>query len=257
MNSLERLAVSPMTGSDAGYLVGLYGEGMGLDEFAALLPKNARVIDIASGLSNFGVALAALREDISVVNLDIQYSDEEKVGPLREDAPPNVEYVAADALNLPEEMLGQFDYAFSYNFYSHAMRADTLVGRRALEGAMGLLKPHGSLFVGPTNSKATTEKRWNTHAIDRGGPESETPVKDEDIAEAAGLLTTPRMLRPVYDAMLNTGIGVYPRQRFEPGQKGLVISRDSGANFVPVASFRGAAMAFRLGLQTIVEMFRR
>lgn len=246
-----------MTGSDANYLAGLYGEGTSLQEFADLLPRGARIIDIASGLSNFGLALATLRSDISVVNLDIQYDKSEEVERLRQSAPTNVEYLAGDALNLPENLMGQFDYAFSYNFLSHVLRADKVAGRLAIEGALGLLKPNGSLFVGPTNAKAATKKRWDAHVIHKGGPDSAVPVKAEDVSTAVGLLSTPGWLRPVYDAMMNTGIGVYPRQRFQPDHKGIVLSRDGGNTLVSLASPKGLAMALRLGVQSVAELFRR
>lgn len=241
-----------MSGSSAEYLAGIYGEGMTVQELAGLLPRNACVIDIASGLSNFGLALATLRQDIRVVNLDIQYDDHSKISSLLDDAPANLSYLAADALKLPDELRGQFDYAFSYNFYSHVMRAGKDLGASALAGAVELLKPHGSFFVGPTNSRATSEKRWNAHVVD--SPCAGKELNPALIAETAKILGTPKWLNPLYNAMYATGIGIYPRRRFEPGTKGWVLSTDSGKNITPLFSGRGFAMALRLGWQTAREV---
>lgn len=244
MDKLQLFMESPMTASSVEFLAEMSGEGASVEEFAGRFPENARVIDVGAGLSNFGSHIAKLRHDIRWTNLDPHY---ENPGPqanllasAKDNAPENVEFLAGNVFELDPSLLGQYDRVFSYNMISHMLRFDRNLGRTAINSMLGLLKPDGQLSVGPTNGKMATADRWKTVTLPANATE-------EDIAKAEKLLTSPRLAGRYYDASLVSGVGAYPKKRFNPDAgKGIVLSDDGGQTTHSLLSPRGLQLAARL-----------
>jgi ubiquinone/menaquinone biosynthesis C-methylase UbiE len=245
MSKLDNFERNLATASSANYLAELYGQGAGIDDFAAALPLDARVADIGAGLSDFGHQVAARRPDVTWTNVDVNY-DEGRAHPQAEliarakaTAPRNLSFVAASVFELPVER-GSQDRVYSYNLVTHLQRIDRNLGRQALTGMVDLLGDGGQLMVGPTNAKMATSERWNTTTL----PANAT---DEEITQAQKLITTSRLAGLYYNAADASGVSLFPARRFN-AQGRIVVSDDGGQTVHGLASRRGATMAARLTL---------
>lgn len=240
MNRLEQLATGPMTASSAEYLAQQYAD-LSVDEFVRSLPAEAYVVDFAAGGSDFGAQVARRLPNAHWVNFDIQYDNPDKVDPLRAAAPTNLAFMTGDILAIPETLRGRYDRAFSYNYLPHVLRVDRELGRKAVRGMLGVLKPTGSLALGPTNAKMNSSARWNT-------VELAADASTEAIEDALDVMTAPRPAARVYDAMAISGVGIYPAGRFEPGKRGLVLSSDGGETLHRPLSSKGLLLAGKLAV---------
>jgi len=133
-----------------------------IDELCSELPSSVLALDLGAGASNLGHAVGARRPDITWVNFDARYDDEhlsiddrEKIDRLRASAPPNVEYVGGNVLDLPTQIREQrFGRIFSYYMFPYVIDYfGNDVAISAMEDTLGLLTPDGLLSMGPIRYK--------------------------------------------------------------------------------------------------------
>ncbi len=209
MNKIERLAKAPMSSSSADFLVQEYeSKGTTIDSFAEGLPRKASIIDVASGLSDFGLEIARRRDDITWVNFDIKYEDPESFAALKKDAPDNLIFVSGDALALSQDTPGEFDRVYSYCFLPHVLRINRNLGGRALTSMITLLNPTGLLMAGPTSVDVGSEAR---RVVSIAANQSRTVID-----EALDALTIPRRRAIVHDAMDASGVSIFSSERVDP-----------------------------------------
>lgn len=124
---------------------------------AASLPEAAEVVDVGAGVSRLGHKVAALRDDITWVNMDILYSAKDQdselkhtLGRLATTAPKNLEYVAGSILSPPAKITpSRFSHVFSYWLLPHIVEANSRKGAVAAYNMIIMGKPGGTLSVGP------------------------------------------------------------------------------------------------------------
>lgn len=142
----EYASISPRSGAK---LVSCYGF-RDVASFAADLPSGASVLDVGAGRSTFGHEVAALRDDISWLNVDqhgrsITGSPDE-----RSAVPSNLEFLAANVLDLPEALAGRrFDQVLSYWMLPYITLAGRDLGLLAAKNMLSAAKPEGKISIGP------------------------------------------------------------------------------------------------------------
>jgi hypothetical protein len=125
-----------------------YGFG-DLDGLIADIPQGATVLDVGAGMSLFGHAVASRRPDITWVNIDPFYTDEQ-VALAKTDAPKNVRYIADDITNpaaKTRELCAQRIY--SYWMLPHLSLTGDGPANRAVGTMWDLLTEGGQMYLGP------------------------------------------------------------------------------------------------------------
>jgi ubiquinone/menaquinone biosynthesis C-methylase UbiE len=224
-----------MTGSSANYLAQKYGHGTDIDTFSEQLPQDARVIDIAAGKSDFGTEVTRERPDVSWINFDIQYTLDD----VHRDGAPNLQFTQGDILHPPISFHGRFDRVYSYNLLSHFVRFGRPLAKQALTSMVSFAKPEGIVAFGPTNSKMASESRWDT--IELHSDATEAAIDD-----ALDQLETSKLAKRLYNAMLQSGVGVFNAERFDPNETGLRFSDDAAETLVKPFSKEGLVLGTRL-----------
>jgi len=248
------IAHDPMTGSDAEFLAEAYGYGSA-KELAATEPPHAQIADFGSGLSNFGNIFGTLRPDARVSCVDIQYppqrlTEARVLAQLKTEAPANVHYRWGNVLDERSlQGIRDLDAAFSYNLVTHLLRvrhAGRALARTALTNMLSTLKPEGTLYVGPTNSRMESSQRWSAITLT-------STASNEDIENALDTLKSPPRVDLLYTAAAISGVTAYPRHRFapHPTRRGalikfpVILSNDAGQTQQEVLSWRGIALSAR------------
>ncbi|HSX36601.1 MAG TPA: class I SAM-dependent methyltransferase [Patescibacteria group bacterium] len=231
-----------MTPSSGEYLARQMGE-TSLQRVAEQLPAEAKVLDMGAGNSDLGLLISWARSDSTVVNLDIQYAN--KAGQLdefRANAPDNITWLAAGGAALPFKE-ATFDQIYSYNVVSHFLRYDAEqgreLGRKVLQEMLRVLKPDGEILVGPTVAHMKDKTRWGFAKLKH----SQVGNTVESVLDE---LTAPESSSRIYRAMVSSGVGIFPRSRFEWGKKGLLLSDPVTEDYHPVFSLRGIRLGLRL-----------
>jgi hypothetical protein len=142
----------PTTGRETKQLLRAYG-AVSLEQFAHDIPDNGVVVDVGSGLSGIGKDVARIRDDIRWIYVDPAYQNPDILKVASQDAPPNVEFRAADITkpSMLQDLYGKVDRVYSYWLMPHlSLQLDepALVAANEL---MKLLRPVGLLFIGPVN----------------------------------------------------------------------------------------------------------
>lgn len=114
-----------------------------VDEFVRLLPEGARVLDVGSGDSPFGFAVAEQGRDkqVSVTTIDL-------VEPhLSHAAPSNLSHIVGDAARLTDHIPPDSqDYTASYFLLPHL---DVATREQVAREMYAVTKPGGTISVGP------------------------------------------------------------------------------------------------------------
>lgn len=141
---------APMTGRGANALAHRYGF-RNSRALAADVPEGGVVADIGAGRSPLGRLVAAARPDITWVNFDYRYNDPQAIEKLRAKAPENVEYVAGDILEPPEELTARrYDRLYSFWMLPHLTLESSEPAAQALDTMLSLTRESGTLRLGPT-----------------------------------------------------------------------------------------------------------
>jgi hypothetical protein len=146
-----------MTDREGTFLAKAYGY-VSLNALCAELHYGAAVLDMGSGLSDFGHEVTTRRPDIDWTNFDARYGDEtipadeqEAIARMQAKAPANLAYVGGNALDLPSQIRARhFDRVFSYYMFPYVIDyfgIDAAV--ETMENSLKLLRPNGSLSTGP------------------------------------------------------------------------------------------------------------
>lgn len=124
-------------------------EGVSFEQLAAGLPEHAFVADIGAGGSRFGVNIAALRPDISWINVDPRYESSapfaDEVARQLAEVPllPNVRYIAAKAESLRGFRKASLDRIYCSAVMPHLILDSPRIAERAVHRMARLLKPEG------------------------------------------------------------------------------------------------------------------
>jgi ubiquinone/menaquinone biosynthesis C-methylase UbiE len=125
----------------------------GFDSIAHLaesLPQDAKVIDVGAGASDFGAQVAGLRPDISWINFDYSYGNQDILNEVSEGAPENMEFVAGDATKLDQIYEpDSFDASFSYWLFPHLSLDEMEPAEQAARAIFRITKPQGLISIGP------------------------------------------------------------------------------------------------------------
>jgi ubiquinone/menaquinone biosynthesis C-methylase UbiE len=235
MSRLTTFESAPMTGSSANYLAQKYGHGTDVDNFSEQLPQDARILDIGAGRSDLGERVAKQRPDIHWINFDIQYTADD----VNRDLTPNLQFTQGDILHPPMTFSGRFDRIYSYNVLSHFVRFDRPLAKRALTSMVSFTKPEGTVAFGPTNSRMASDSRWDTVELHHGASEA-------TIDDALDQLETSKLAKQLYDAMQQSGVGIFNAERFNPDEKGLRFSDDAAETLVKPFTREGLILGSRL-----------
>lgn len=230
----------PTSGNSAELLARVYGNGTSPSQFAANLPSDAQVIDFGAGRSNFGSEIACRRTDITWVNMDIRYNNSRRLKSLRDGAPENVKFAYGDVLTPVGRMdRGKYDRAYSFDLVPPLLRVERGLGERAVHAMLQQLKPNGTLSLGPTNAEQGVSERWRSTHLSAN-------ATDQEIDDALDALTGPKINPALFEAMALSGVNIEPRDQFEPGKKGRVISNIGSEGHYPLLSPRGILLAGKL-----------
>lgn len=135
-----------------------------INQLCSELPDSSAVLDLGSGASNFGHAVARCRPDITWTNFDARYGDEgissedrEKIELLQASAPSNLNYVGGNILDPPDQVRAQrFGRIFSYYMFPYVIDYfGKEVAADAMENALGLLESDGQFSMGPIRYQDT------------------------------------------------------------------------------------------------------
>ncbi len=172
-----------------------------LTSFCDDLPENGVVLDVGAGASTLGLDVCQERPDVSWLNADICYEDEEKRQKLIQDSPSNLEFLPANVLNL-QEYIGdkKFDRVFSFFLLPHIR----LAGRKyAIDASRELIRaaaPSGKVSIGPLNRKARRKLTGRvdslTDAITLDAP------SDNEALESATQLVASATEKPLLDRVI-------------------------------------------------------
>lgn len=121
------------------------------------IPTGEAVIDIGSSLSRLGHAVTALRADITWVNFDVAYGNQDvdddfnrTLRRLQASSPQNLHYIAGNILRPPEELRARsFGRVLSYWMLPHIVQHNHKEGLVAASNMITLGKVHGILTTGP------------------------------------------------------------------------------------------------------------
>jgi hypothetical protein len=146
-----------MTDRSGAFLARAYGY-LSLNQLCADLPHGAAVLDMGSGLSDFGHSVTTRRPDIDWTNFDARYGDktipaveQEAIALMQAEAPANLTYIGGNALRLPAEICARrFDRIFSYYMFPYIL---DYFGKdpatETMENVLQLLDTGGSFSTGP------------------------------------------------------------------------------------------------------------
>lgn len=152
-----RETIGIMTDRTWSFLSWAYGYN-DIDDLCSELPYSTAALDIGSGASDFGHVIASRRPDITWLNFDARYEnedisieDKEKIERLERIAPPNLIYIGGNILDLPAQIRARrFGRIFSYYMFPYVIDYfGQEVATDAMEDALGLLTPDGSFSMGP------------------------------------------------------------------------------------------------------------
>lgn len=142
----------PTTGRKVGFQVKQLGF-TSAKGFASSLPKDAVIADVGAGLSRLGHEVAALRPDITWVNIDPGYKDKGILATASQNLPSNVILLDANIVEgfkkLPKPLEHKADLVYSYWLLPHLSLENDQTARKACGHMFELLKPNGRLVVGP------------------------------------------------------------------------------------------------------------
>lgn len=141
----------PTTGRSPETLAHQY-EFKSIAAFSGSLPKKAVVLDIAAGSSLLGHKVAALRPDITWINIDPIYSDKTLLAELGKNAPANLRFSVGDVVAFSPELKkwrGKADVVLSYWLIPHLSLRTLEPAEAAAKTMWALLKPGGKAMVGP------------------------------------------------------------------------------------------------------------
>jgi len=173
----------PIFGRESGELALAYGYP-DLQSFCDDLPEAARVLDVGSGASTLGLDVCVARPDVRWVNADLCYEDQKVRGALQKDAPPNLEILAADVLDLTERTGAQrFHRVFSWYLLQHIRLAGRKPAEVSAKEILQAAEPGGSVAAGPAKRKFVKGKNPSHEAI-----VIKVASSDEELDEQAKLL---------------------------------------------------------------------
>jgi hypothetical protein len=148
--------VGPMTDRPGDDLAQRYGYA-NVGSLSRSLPGNSDILDVGAGLSNLGHLVTSRRPDVRWTNFDIRYvpglldsATEEKLDTLQATAPDNLQYVAGNVLELPQEITAKrYARIFSYYMLHHVIGNGREMGFHAVRNILHIGEPGGKLSVGP------------------------------------------------------------------------------------------------------------
>lgn len=123
--------------------------------FAVSLAKGAVVADVGAGVSQFGHSVTQLRPDVVWVNIDPCYADQKILQAASTNAPDSLRFFADDIVKgfkRPKELENGADLVFSYWLLPHLSVEDDQVAAKAVGEMYDLLKPGGTLAIGPVRT---------------------------------------------------------------------------------------------------------
>lgn len=126
-----------------------------VEAFAESLIKNAVIADVGAGVSQLGHSVTKLRPDVVWVNIDPCYADPKILKPINNIAPGSLYFFAGDIVQgfkRPKQLLSGADLVFSYWLLPHLSVQDNKVASKAVGEMYNLLKPAGTLAVGPVRT---------------------------------------------------------------------------------------------------------
>jgi ubiquinone/menaquinone biosynthesis C-methylase UbiE len=140
----------PVTGPGRSpdYLARVHGY-RSVDELSESLPNGSLILDVGSGLSRFGGAIACANGGIEVVNVDTSYANPQVLDEATAaDIPLNLRFLEADATQLTTVFGAEsVDQIFSYWMLPHLISRGT--AQDAIIAMHSVLKVGGSLSIGP------------------------------------------------------------------------------------------------------------
>lgn len=122
-------------------------------QLANSLPDDAFVIDLGSGNSQFGLAIASLRPDVTWINMDRRYGMNGVHKRRNSYAPNNLHYIAGDALNIPVQPQS-VDRVYSCGLFPYLTMTDKQLAVDALHNIAGVLNDDGELAIAGFDSRA-------------------------------------------------------------------------------------------------------
>lgn len=209
-------------------------------QVADSLPEDAWIADVGAGASPFGVAVAALRPDITWVNYDFSYHEPAILEDVSKDTPDNVLFVPGDVLSLDQEFAPEtFDATFSYWMFPHLSLDSLEPAQVAARAIFTVTKPGGLMSVGPEMSQSRLPSLKIQKAI--------RTVKDEGldadsfaemIAEKTSVRGYTRYVEKLSNEVMTTYLGT--SRYFKPGERigGLMYDPAKG-DYVNAVSLRG------------------
>lgn len=137
---MNHVPVSGRTADELARVIG-YQDMSALSES---IPNNGVIMDVGSGKSNFLSVLSSLRPDITAINFDFAYKNND-LDLTSNLSPENLHYIAGDMRQMPfkEE---SFDWVVSYWALSYLVQEKRII---VLNRLYDLVKPSGRLSVGP------------------------------------------------------------------------------------------------------------
>ncbi len=143
---LNKYTVSAsVTGRSAEKLSRHYGYET-LENFAGSIPENAKVIDVAAGRSNLGLSVAAIRDDIKWIDLDIRKGWLNFAKRKQRKGTPNYQFIRGDVLNLPFAS-NSVDLIYTSWLLPHIEMDSTELAISAVHSMSRLLKESGTLHA--------------------------------------------------------------------------------------------------------------
>ncbi len=137
----------PTTGRKTKFQIRQWGY-KDVQSLAKSFPKNAVIIDVGAGLSQFGQAITDVRDDIRWINVDPYYAESD----LNARAKPHMTYLAENILSPGSQLkklTGTADVVYSYWMLPHLSLLNDEQAGVALQNMTELLKEDGHLIIGP------------------------------------------------------------------------------------------------------------
>lgn len=232
-----------MTERPAELLARLHGHETVAD-LAASLPVDARVLDVGAGASPFGREVAALRPDVTWVNVDFAYDDPAVLADLEEGAPDNLVHAVGDATMLAEQYpADSFDAVYSYWLLPHLSIDAPEPAIEAAKGMFTVTKPGGVVSVGPRTQTKKLALFNAEPAIQVIKDESMTAEDYADyIVEHTRLGRASRRAQKLSNEVLTPYFGTSRYARRRPGKLTQIYHPGSG-EYVSPFSRKGLATA--------------